>query len=542
MTDRFDVPLSVFDDKIVVQVFKTNLLKLGRDKIAQNIVDRLPGVYCFYNDKTMYIGESSHPFTRLEQHLSTSNLKTSDEIMIFRSEQFHKSAIYDIETKLIDYVAAEQKFELRNEKTNQGDHEYFLKESYAPVIKEIWDRLREVGVVTSTMKQIENSEVFKFSPFKSLNAEQGRAVEEIISTKNLSKVTLIKGFPGTGKSIVASTLYKELSQKYNVCLTSGTHPTVNAFKNVFKLHQKSLKNNSKILETSKLLRTRDDFKIIIVDEAHRLMKKSGKGHGMKFAHIDNGKDELQMLIEKFEHVILLYDNNQIVHDGDIDFDETGNKYGVKVTTSFVLDQQMRSQDGYEYINLMVNLLDGKNVDFNNTTYEVKVFDKFSEMYGLLKSKSDEYPLTRLLSGYTRNWVSKEHFKNMANAPFDFDIDGIKLHWNSDRKGNWIYSEPAKRLEEVAYYHTVQGFDLHFAGVIIGKDLFLDNEGEIQVDEKYVVASNQKPPKNDPHYHEKLKKWVLNRYKILLSRASKGTYIYVEDEKLREYIKSKIKQA
>lgn len=540
MTNSIVVPLNVLDTEISVQIFNTNLLKLGQDKVAQNVVDRLPGVYCFFNNKTMYIGESSHPFSRLEQHLASKKIKTEDKIIIFRSEQFHKSAIYDIETKLIDYVAAEQKFILRNEKTSQGDHDYFLKEAYSPVIQKIWEYLREVGAVTNTIQEIENSEVFKFSPFKSLNAEQEKAVETISTSKDLAKVTLVKGYPGTGKSVVASTLYKELSTNNNVCLTSGTHPTIEAFKKVFKLHQKSLNNNSKILETSKLLKSSENFDIVIVDEAHRLMKKSGKGHGMKFAHIDNGKDELQMLIEKYKHIILLYDQNQVVHDGDIDFDETGNKYGIKMTESFELKQQMRSNDGYEYINFMINLLEGNSSQFHKTSYEVKVFDNFSDMYKLLEKKIVDFPLTRILSGYTREWVSKD-FKNKEEAPFDFSIDGIDLHWNSQAEG-WIYSKPAKELKEVGYYHTVQGFDLHYSGIIIGRDLYLDENNQIQVDENYVMHTNQKPPKNDPHYHEKLKKWVLNRYKILLSRASKGTFLYVEDERLREYLKTNFKQA
>lgn len=538
MINSFSVPLNVLDTEINVQVFHTNLLKLGQDKIAKNIIDKLPGVYCFFSKDTMYIGESSHPFRRLEQHLASEKIKSGDNIIVFRSEQFHKSAIYDIETKLIDYVAAEQKFKLRNEKTNQGDHDYFLKEAYSPVIEKIWEHLKDNGYVSSSIKDIENSEVFKFSPYKSLNSEQENVVETIVQSQKLAKVTMINGFPGTGKSVVASTLYKELSQDANVCLTSGTIPTVEAFKKVFKLHQKSLHNNSSILQTSHVLKSEIDFDVVIVDEAHRLMKKSGKGHGMKFAHIDNNKDELQMLIEKFKHVILLYDGNQVVHDGDILFDETGSKYGVDFSKTFELKQQMRSLDGYEYINFMIELLEGNRPTFQKTSYDVQLFDRFSEMYDRLKNKAGEYPLTRLLSGYTREWISKNQTDNV-DAPYDFDIDGIKLRWNSKMSG-WIYSENARKLLEVAYYHTIQGFDLHYSGVIIGRDLYLNESGEICVDEKYVVHTNQKPPKNDPQYHIKLKKWVLNRYKILLSRATKGTYIFIEDERLRDYVKKLIK--
>lgn len=530
------VPLNVTDSEIQVQVLNTNLYQLGKDKIAQSIVDNHPGVYCFFNEKTIYIGESVHPFRRLEEHLRSGKLQTQDNIIIFRSPQFHKSAIYDIETKLIDYVAAEQKYNLINEKLDQVDYQYFLKESYAPVILEIWEYLKTKGYVSHTISEIEDLEVFKFSPHKALNEDQAEVVKEI-KENQLAKVTLIKGYPGTGKSVVASTLYKDLSQKYNTCLTSGTHPTVLAFKRVFKLHQKSISTNSDILQSSHLLKSSEKFDVVIVDEAHRLMKKSGKGHGMKFAHIDSDKDELQMLINKFPHVILLYDENQVVHDGDIEFDETGKKYGIHIEPAKELKEQMRSMDGYNYINFMMSMLNGSPIEYKKSDkYEVKVFDNFSEMHEVLKSKIEDFPLTRLVSGYSRKWISKGY--KDETAPYDFEIDGVKLRWNSQAEG-WIYSKKAKDLEEIGYYHTVQGFDLHFAGVIIGKDLYLDDNNQIQVDENYVMHTNQKPPKGDPNYHQKLRRWVLNRYKILLSRATRGTYLCIEDKRLREYFKEKL---
>ncbi len=135
--NSFSVPLIISENEITVDVFESTLLKLEQDEVAQNIMDKLPGVYCFFDKDSIYIGESVHPFRRLREHLRSQKLTANDNILVFRSEQFHKSAIYDIETHLIEYVGAEQKIKLRNIKENQGNHDYFLKFAYSEVITRI---------------------------------------------------------------------------------------------------------------------------------------------------------------------------------------------------------------------------------------------------------------------------------------------------------------------------------------------------------------------------------------------------------------------
>ena len=54
--------------------------------------------------------------------------------------------------------------------------------------------------------------------------------------------------------------------------------------------------------------------------------------------------------------------------------------------------------------------------------------------------------------------------------FDIEMDGVALRWNST-PNDWIASPQS--LDEVGSIHTVQGYDLNYAGVIIGPDLRFD---------------------------------------------------------------------
>ncbi len=70
----------------------------------------------------------------------------------------------------------------------------------------------------------------------------------------------------------------------------------------------------------------------------------------------------------------------------------------------------------------------------------------------------EFGLSRMMAGYGWKWESKK--KNVPDAV----IDGVELTWNRVPH-DWINSRTD--LSEIGCIHTVQGYDLNYAGVIIG---------------------------------------------------------------------------
>jgi len=63
------------------------------------------------------------------------------------------------------------------------------------------------------LTEIENSELFKYSPYKSLNEDQYNSVLEILAglTTSKSSKIVISGSAGTGKTILATYLMKLLT-------------------------------------------------------------------------------------------------------------------------------------------------------------------------------------------------------------------------------------------------------------------------------------------------------------------------------------------
>lgn len=113
---------------------------------------------------------------------------------------------------------------------------------------------------------------------------------------------------------------------------------------------------------------------------------------------------------------------------------------------------------------------------------------------------------------------------------------MRLQWNT-AVVDWVNSPRAVR--EVGSIHTIQGYDLNYAGVIVGRDLRWDATHERLVFDRS-QHFDKKGMENNPqlgikYSDEDLLRFVTNIYFVLLTRGIKGTYVYVCDPPLREHL-------
>jgi DUF2075 family protein len=146
----------------------------------------------------------------------------------------------------------------------------------------------------------------------------------------------------------------------------------------------------------------------------------------------------------------------------------------------------------------------------------------------------QHKLSRLLAGFAWEWKTKAE-----PELFDIEIEGIKLRWNQTVT-DWVSSPTSP--QEVGSIHTIQGYDLNYAGVIIGNDIGYD-----PVQKKiYLRRDNyfdKKGKENNPvlgidYSDDDVLHFVLNIYKVLLTRGIRGTFVYVCDQALREFLRGK----
>lgn len=121
----------------------------------------------------------------------------------------------------------------------------------------------------------------------------------------------------------------------------------------------------------------------------------------------------------------------------------------------------------------------------------------------------------------------------VDAPHDISEDGVELRWNRTDT-DWISSQGS--IDEVGSVHTVQGYDLNYAGVIIGPDIVWDEDhGGVRAVRESHFDREVRSVRDE---HELLE-YIRNAYYVLLTRGMKGTYVYVCDPALRERVRAAI---
>ncbi|PPG87996.1 hypothetical protein C5C00_09345 [Rathayibacter rathayi] len=162
---------------------------------------------------------------------------------------------------------------------------------------------------------------------------------------------------------------------------------------------------------------------------------------------------------------------------------------------------------------------------------MRSFGDLGDLRRELLLREQEHGLSRLVAGYAWKWISKKD-----KDAFDIRIDGVALRWNSTQR-DWINSPGA--IDEVGSIHTVQGYDLTYAGVIIGPDLRYD-PAEHRIVFDRANYHDKKGRENNPklglrYSDEDLLAYVRNIYTVLLTRGIRGTYVYVCDAALRDHL-------
>lgn len=490
-----------------------------------------PVVYIQENGREMYIGQTTDVYSRSKQHYENPDRARLKKIHILTDEEFNLSSAFDFESLLIQYIAAEDNFKLQNGNGGLINHNYFDKEKYLAKLETAWPLLRERGLVRQTLSEIKNSEFFKYSPYKALTEDQllvARKIERSIK-KGDKSVHIVNGGPGTGKSILALYLLKHMKEdKDTKHLTIALVVPMTGLRTTLQRVLKRVPGlgAEMIIGPSDVAKKKYD--LLIVDETHRLRRRVnltnfGSYDAMnKKLNLPKEATQLDWIIASSKQQIFFYDSRQSVVPGDIRPDDFKKLNAVQ----YDLTSQMRVMGGEDYLQFIDDFLALESTGgFTSINYEFKMYDDIHRMVRDIKTKDAEHTLARLVAGYAWSWKTKG-----GQDGHDIEIDGLKLVWNS-KNIDWVNSKNA--INEVGCIHTIQGYDLNYAGVIIGPELSYDERTDtLIVDEKKYKDINGKRSIADP---VELKQYIINIYKTLLTRGIKGTYVYVVDEKLRNHL-------
>lgn len=522
-----------------------------------------PSVYIIYCKKTKkaYVGETTNIVNRLNQHLNNIEKKQLKNVKIIFSPYFNKSSVLDIESSLIQNMLADNQFKLLNGNDGLSNHYYYQKNEYEHTFKDIWKNLQFEKLVKHDLLDIQNSDLFKYSPYKSLSEDQYQAIREYLFMIENSKnktTSFIQGSAGTGKTILAVYLIKlllssidekDLKDNFEVAplieLAQNVKSKLKKEKNEIKIAlvvpmtslRKTLQNVFKSIHgLSKNMVIgpnevkKNYYDLLIVDEAHRLKRRKNITGYAEFDKtnrhfgLDKNGNELDWILLSSDNQLFFYDEKQSIRPSDIEKEKFKDIKNIKNTIE--LKSQMRVQGGKDYIQFIDKLLTNSNdlKYWDPYDYELKLYTSMPQMIKDLEEKEKEYGLCRTISGYSWKWIS-----NKNDTP-DVIIDGVDLYWNRTSQ-DWINS--TKQMNEMGCIHTTQGYDLNYSGVIFGNDItYNEKTKKIEIIKENYFDRNGKVGITDEQLHD----YIINIYKTIMYRGIKGTYVYCCDERLREYFK------
>ena len=126
-------------------------------QLNDKVSERWPIVYILKNSDTndTYIGETTNGINRFNDHLRNSNRNHADELLVISSDRFNKSATTFIESKLIEYMAADEKVNVENR--NDGlcsNNNFYQKDMYISLFKDIWEKLKSLDFAKNDISRI----------------------------------------------------------------------------------------------------------------------------------------------------------------------------------------------------------------------------------------------------------------------------------------------------------------------------------------------------------------------------------------------------
>ncbi|KRN27528.1 DUF2075 domain-containing protein [Liquorilactobacillus mali] len=381
-------------------------------------------------------------------------------------------------------------------------------------------------------------------PVRKLSCEQEEIKNEALNfvkskiEARQKGIFVIGGRAGTGKSVLVTALFNEIQaackDKSSIFSKTKNYVLVN--------HPEMLKFYKRVAGESPILlkknfdrptsfinrihKSAEQVDIVIIDEAHLLLtKKDAYNHFYQ-------ENQLQEILKYARIVILIFDNKQVLK---------AKSYWSKQKLAAIL-----GEDNVKIRHLQKQFRIEANVDVQNwisdfcskkishlpakQKFDFRIMNDAKEMYELVKVHEKTEGLSRLLATYDFPYRldGNDYFVKAGN---------LSLRWDRSKpQESLAWAERADTIDEVGSVYTIQGFDLNYAGIILGPSLGYDE----QLD-KIVVRSefyeDQAAFNGIKHLDTNIKaakeRLILNALNVLLTRARKGLYIYAVDSKLRK---------
>ncbi|MYM84133.1 DUF2075 domain-containing protein [Duganella sp. FT50W] len=355
------------------------------------------------------------------------------------------------------------------------------------------------------------------------------------------QVVIVKGGPGTGKSVIAMNLVAALLRSsYSAHYVTGSKAFTETMRKIIGTRGADLFTYSNNYMQS----PPDAVDVLITDEAHRIREVSS--NRFTPASKKSGMSQLEELIRACRVSVFLIDDAQVVRPGEIGSAEyiraQAQELGCTIQ-EYELSAQFRcngSERFVRWVSASLGLGSASVDDSPGSEFDFRIFRSPAELDLAIREKAASGHSARMMAGYCWPWSDPNDDGTLPNdvvvaefaRPWNAKPDAGRLAKGIPKSNFWAYQSGG--IDQVGCVYTAQGFEFDYAGVIFGNDLRYDSAtGAWLADKTKNYDGTVK------RSGAALVRLLQNTYRVLLSRGIKGCYVCFLDEETEAYFKSRL---
>ncbi|MCD8230782.1 MAG: DUF2075 domain-containing protein [Clostridiales bacterium] len=552
---------------------------LSEKEKTREIIENFPTVYIHSWKKSdyyeVYVGESNDIFKRTRQHYDASTDKTKWQrniaeqeasLYIIGHEHFNKSLTLDIENRLMHYMMSVERVKHVHNLRDNPQTGYYPMDELEELFGKIWRGLRkENRDLFPSESKIKDSAIFKASPLHKLTREQNQArdlivrkVSQALENGETGQLIFIDGEAGTGKTVLNSStfyelycLFEERDEKLNCHLLVNHDEQITVYEQIAEKLGLAEKYGKIISKPTTFINNHTADKpvdVAFVDEAHLLLTQGKQSY--------RGENQLKDILERARVTVVMFDENQILTTEQFWESQILEQYrnqARKAGNHIVLEKQLRMMadpDTIDWIDSFTKKGQIKKMPESSNSYCIRIFDTPEKLDLEIqkKAKESDSALSRVIATYDWEYSSNRHPEDRLRKYWEVYIEKWHKPWNRELEpelsrrekrsiAGLAWAEQPQTIGEVGSTFTIQGFDLNYAGVILGPSVKYRDE-KIIFDP--TASYNQKAIRNRTLSDGTKQKFgetlIQHEVRVLMTRGINGLYIYACDPELRKALK------
>lgn len=545
------------------------------DEKTQDVIMNFPTVYIHNwqesGDFEVYVGESNDIFKRTRQHYDAASdksrwqsklLEKDASLFIIGHEHFNKSLTLDIENRLMHYMMSVDRVKHVYNLRDNPQTSYYPMEELDDIFGKIWGGLRkENKELFPSESAIKDSAIYKASPLHKLTKEQEKArdliiqkVSKALENKETRQLIFIDGEAGTGKTVLNSSTFYEL-----YCQAEENNRNLKCF--LLVNHDEQITVYEQIAEKLGLIEkygqvvgkpttfinnhSKDEpVDVAFVDEAHLLLTQGKQSY--------RGKNQLNDIMDRARVTVVMFDENQILTTEQFWEAQILEQYRNQAKLEenhIVLKKQLRMQADpatMDWIDSFTKERRVKKIPNTFGGYAIKIFanPELLDLEIQRRAQESDSALSRVIATYDWQYSSNHKMEDQVMKYWEVLIGKWHKPWNRELESELskkekrdikglAWAEQPQTINEVGSTFTIQGFDLNYAGVILGPSVKY-RDGKIIFDP--TASKNEKAVRNRTLSDGTKQKFgetlIQHEVRVLMTRGVNGMYIYACDPELR----------